>query len=144
MVVTSGREQFTNFAIIGIMVLASIFFIVQTQTDNDTNTSILENQIINSTFTKLQDNLTAYSSTTQQQRENFEGEIPERGFGSLLIFSIVTVWQTFMSLTIGVYNILIVVPASVLGVSPIIIGVLDSILIVTLLLLGWRIYRVGG
>ncbi len=144
MAITSGREQFTLFAIIGIMVLSAIFFIATTQSDNNTNSSILEHPIINSTFNKLQTNLTDYMESTQEQRENFESEIPERGFGSLLIFSIVTVWQKFFALIIGLYNIIIVIPSSILGVSRIVIGVLDSILIVTLLLLGWRIYRVGS
>ncbi len=146
MAITSGREQFTTFAIIGIMVLSAIFFIATTQRDNDVNEDdlLLANPIINSTFSKLQTNLTDYRTVTQGQRENFESEIPERGFGSLIIFSIVTVWQKFFALIIGVYNIIIVIPASILGVSNIVIGVLDSIVIVALLLLGWRIYRVGS
>lgn len=144
MAITSGREQFILFAVIGIMALSAIFFISTTQSDNDTTFSILDNPTLNKTFNRLQTNLTNYGDVAQEERAKFESEIPEENTLTLLIFSIVTVWQKFFALIIGVYNILVVIPASVLGVSKVIIAVFDSMVVVTLILLGWRLYRVGS
>ncbi len=140
----SFREVFVTFALIGIFVFAGISFIVQTQLDNDVENTILENEVINKTFTNFETDLSDFSSKTQTQKESFESEIPERGFGSLIIFAIIGVGQRFTGMITGVYNIFIVLPASILGISPIVIGVLTSILIVSLVLLIWRVYRTGG
>lgn len=142
--ITSFREVFLTFALIGLFVFGILSFGIKIQQDNEVSDTILNNSQINSSFEKLQTNLSSISDQTQEQRENFESEIPERGFGSLLIFSIVSVGQRFTAIIIAVYNVLIVLPATILGISPIVTGVLGSILIVSLILLVWRVYRVGS
>ncbi len=142
--VESFRDVFVTFALIGIFVFAGISFIVTTQRDNNVDETILENQVINRTYTKLETNLSNFRSQSQTQKESFESEIPERGFGSLIIFSIIGVGQRFTGMIVGVYNIFIVLPASILGISPIVIGVFTTMLIVSLILLIWRVYRAGA
>ena len=141
---TSFREVFITFALIGVFIFAGISFIAQTQIDNDVEHTILENQVINRTFVDFETDLSAFGSQTQTQKESFESEIPERGFGSLIIFSIIGVGQRFTGMITGVYNIFIVLPASILGISPVVISVLTAIMIVSLVLLIWRVYRAGA
>ena len=142
--VASFRETFLIFSLIGIFVFSMLSFGITLQSDNGVTDPITNNPVINSTFNRLETNLSSYGSQTQAQRANFESEIPERGFGTLIIFSIVSVGQKFTAIIITTYNILIVLPASILGISPVIISVLGSILIVTLLLLVWRVIRAGS
>ena len=49
----SFREVFITFALIGVFVFAGISFIVQTQLDNDIENTILENEVINKTYSNL-------------------------------------------------------------------------------------------
>ena len=140
----SFRDVFVTFALIGIFVFAGISFIVQTQLDNDVENTILENEVINKTYTNLETDLSDFGSETQTQKESFESEIPERGFGSLIIFAIIGVGQKFTGMITGIYNIFIVLPASILGISPVVIGVFTAMLIVSLILLAWRVYRAGA
>lgn len=142
--VASFRETFLIFALIGIFVFSMLSFGITLQLDNGVTDPITNNPVINSTFNRLESNLSSYGSQTQAQRASFESEIPERGFGTLIIFSIVSVGQKFTAIIITTYNILIVLPASILGISPVVISVLGSILIVTLLLLVWRVIRAGS
>ncbi len=142
--VTSFREVFTTFILIGVFVFATISFVVVTQRDNGVANTILENDVINRTYSDLETDLGGLSSNASTQKESFEEEIPERGFGSLIIFAIVGVGQKFTGMIVGIYNILIVLPASLLGISPIVIGALTSILLISLILLVWRVYRVGS
>lgn len=141
---TSFKEIFTTFALIGLLIFATISFIVTTQRNNNVDETILENPVINKTYTRLESNLSEFGSQTQLQREAFESEIPERGFGSLIIFSIVSIGQKFVGLIVGVYNIMIVIPSSILGIPKVVTSILTAILIVTLILLIWRVYRAGG
>ncbi len=142
--VASFRKTFMIWGLIGILVFSTLSYIIVLQTNNGVTDTILKNTVINNTFSSLQDNLTSFSSQTQTQRESFESEIPERGFGSLIIFSIVSVGQKFMAIVISTYNILIILPASILGIPEIVTNVLSSILVVSLILLVWRVYRVGS
>ncbi len=142
--VTSFRETFIIFALIGIFVFASMSFIVQTQIDNDVENTVLENEVINKTFTDLEIDLSNFGSNASSQKSNFDQDIPERGFGDLIIFAVIGVGQGFTGLIVGVYNIFIVLPASILGVPPVVIGVLTSILVMSLILLAWRLYRAGA
>ncbi len=142
--VTSFREVFTTFVLIGVFVFAGISFIVTTQRDNGVTNTILDNDVINRTYSNLETDLGGLSSNASTQKESFESEIPERGFGSLIIFAIVGVGNKFTGMIVGIYNILIVLPASLLGISPIVIGALTAILLLSLILLVWRVYRVGS
>ncbi len=140
----SFRELFVTFALIGIFVFAGIAFIVKVQTDNDVGDTILKNEFINRTYINLETKLNDSRLQTQTQKQSFESEVPERGFGSLIIFAIIGVGQSFTGVVMGIYNVLIVLPAEVLNIPRVVIGVLTSIIIVSLVLLIWRVYRAGA
>ena len=142
--VTSFRGTFITFALIGLLVFATISFVFGFQRDNEIDETILENPIINSTFNRLGTNLSSFGSDTQTQRATFESEVPERGFASLIIFSVVSFAQKSTGLVVAVYNVLIISPASILGISPVVFSVLNAIFLLSLILLAWRVYRVGG
>lgn len=140
----SFMDLFIIFSLIGVFVFSIMSFGIVLQQDNNVNITILEDERINNTFIRLGGNLTSSRDVTQEQKEGFESDIPERGFGSLIIFSILSVGQTFTAIIVSVFNILIFLPASILGISSVVIGVFESILLVSLVLLVWRVYRIGS
>lgn len=140
----SLRSVFILMALVGVLILATINFTSLLPTENNQTSTILENDIINSTFNNLQTNLSAFRSTTQGQTEAYQQDIPERGFGSLIIFTIVGVGNTFMGLITGIYNIMIVLPSQILGVPKVVMDILGSIFLITIIFLSWRLYRVGS
>ena len=135
----SLMQVFTTFTLIGIMVFSLLSFGVSIQENNGVTDNILNDEFMNRTFSGLETNLSAFKAEAQGQRENFEGEVPERGFGTLLIFSIVTVGQKFVAMIVAIFNILTVLPAQSLGIPKSIIGSLEGILLVSLILLVWRV-----
>lgn len=140
----SFREIFITFSIISLFVFAMISFVVTLQEEEGSSSSILENELINRTFVDLGGNITQQETTTNISKGAFESENPEPGFGSLIIFAIVGVTKTFTSLITATYNIIIVLPLTVLGVPNQIAKILGSILMVSLVFLAWRVYRVGS
>lgn len=137
------RKLWVTFALIGLMVFSLLAFIVQFQTDNQQADSILNNTIINRTYSGLQTNLSSFGSTSQGQRGVFESETPTDSFGSLIIFSIVSSGKIFTGMLVGVFNLLILLPSSLLGLSPVIVSTLSAILIVSIIFALWRVYKVG-
>ena len=140
----SFRETFITFGIISLFVFSMISFVVILQEEEESSSSILENDLINKTFVNLGGNITQQESDSNISKSAFESEIPEKGFGSLIVFSIVGVAQTFTSMITTTYNIIIVLPITVLGVPGQIAKILGSILMMTLIFLAWRVYRVGS
>lgn len=140
----SFREMFMSFVIIGVFIVAAMSFVVVMQQENNVTDDMLQNDIINNTFTDLGGDLSQIKSDSDSQRDSFEDEIPERGFGNLIIFSVVGVGKKFTGMIVGVYNTIIVLPAGILGVPEVVIGALTSILTLTLILLAWRVYRSGS
>ncbi len=142
--VHSFRKLFTVFSIIGLFVFAAISFIDSLQTENNASSSILENELINRTFSSLSEDISDQQTTTNSSKNAFESEIPAPGFGSLIIFAIVGVTHTFTSILTGTYNLIIVLPLVTLGIPSPVANILGSILMITLTLFAWRVYRVGS
>ena len=137
------KELWINYALVGLLVFSLLAFIVQFQTDNSQSETILENPLVNKTYMGLQTNLSTFGSTSQGQRGTFEAETPTDSFGSLIIFAIVSSGKIFSSMLIGIFNILIFLPASVLGISPVVVSVLSAIIIITIIFSLWRVYKAG-
>ena len=142
--VASFREMFILFSLVGILVLGTISFGVTFQEENDVTNTILEDQRINNTFIRLGGNLSDFESETQSQREVYESEIPERGLSSLIIFSLVPIIQKFTAMIVGIFNILIIIPSEILGIPGVVMGTLEAIFLVSFIILGWRVLRVGS
>lgn len=140
----SFRELFITFSLISLFTFATISFVVLFQSENDSSNSILENDLINRTFTSIGGDIDDQESSSNSSKEAFESEIPERGFGSLVIFSIVGVAQSFISIITTTYNTVIVLPLTILGVPFQVAKILSSILMMSLIFLAWRVYRVGS
>ncbi len=141
---TSFRQVFITFSIISLFVFATISFVVSFQTENNVSSSILENELINRTFVSLNDDISDQETDSNSSKNSFESEIPAPGFGSLIIFAIVGVAQTFTSIITTTYNVIIVLPISLLGIPNQIASILGSILMMSLIFLAWRVYRVGS
>lgn len=140
----SFMQLFITFSIISLFVFSSISFIAQLQDENDGPSSILENDLINRTFVDLSGNISQQETDTNSSKQAFESEIPAPGFGSLIIFAIVGVTQSFTSTITSAYNIIIILPITVLGIPKQVAQILGSILMVSMIFLAWRVFRVGS
>lgn len=140
----SFRETFITFSIISLFVFALISFVDIFQQENNDSNSILENEKINSTFVSLRGNISTGQVSVNTSEFAFNEDVPTPGFGSLIVFAIVGVTQGFMSIITTTFNLIIVLPITTLGVPGKIANILGSILIVSLILLAWRVYRVGS
>ncbi len=138
------EKTFVNYAL-GALILISLFaFIVTIQEDNNVTDGIIEVEIINETFSQLKDDLGSGRDTSQSQLELFQKEEPTIGFGSLILFSVVSSGKVFTGIIIGTFNLLIKLPMVIFGVDPVISAVLSTILIIGFILGLWVLYKLGG
>lgn len=138
------ESTFKNFALVGLLILAIFSFGITLQNDNFASTKITSDSNINATFGSLANNLSSMQDKSQTQKNIFEAENPKAGFGSLILFSIMSSGKIFNGIVIGIYNTLIVLPATYLGIDGTVIAVITTILIVLIILGLWILYKLGG
>ncbi len=137
-------DLFTNFMLIGLVVFSMFAFTSFFQEENEVENQFMENSLMSSTFANLNSSLSGLSEQSQAQKTLFESENPTSGFGTILLFSIVSTGKIFNGMVIGLFNTLIRLPVTILGVDPIVISVLSTILILTIIIGLWIVYKLGG
>ena len=125
--------------IIGLFVFAIISFGVGFGTDNHANTTLLSDQRINDSYRDINSTLTQSQSSINESLAAFEADNPLEGAASLLFKSVPSGLKTIASAVKLVYNISFGLVFDLLGI-PAIVGVsLSIILLVSILLLSWRV-----
>ncbi len=137
-------DLFMNWMFVGLVVVALLSFGVLYQEDNNANGKFIEDSLMNQTYTSLRTDLGELRDQSQAQKTLFESENPTSGFGTILLFSIVSTGKVFNSMIIGVFNTIIKLPTVVLGLDPIILSVIGTMLILTIIIGLWIVYKLGG
>ncbi len=135
---------FINFALTGLLVVSILAFGFGFQSDNNASETIFNNTLVNDSFSQLMNDLGGMRDQSQTQKELFETEKPTAGFGSLILFSIVSSGKVFTGITIGLFNIFIKLPMVLFGVNQVVASVLSTIMIVVVILGIWVVIKLGG
>lgn len=137
-------NTFINFMLIGLFVFGMLAFIIGVQDENNVDNQIINDESINDSYYDLSTDLKGYRDKSQSQKSLFESETPTGGFGTILLFSILSVGKVFNGMIMGVFNVLIKLPVTFLGLDPIIVSILSTILILTIIIGLWAVYKLGG
>ncbi len=137
-------DLFTKFVIMGLVVISMFTFTAFFQSENNIDNKFIDNSLMNETFNSLRTKITGFRDISQDQKNLFESENPTRGFGTILLFSIVSAGKVFNGMLVGIFNILIKLPVVVLGLDPVVVSALSTILILTIIIGLWIVYKLGG
>lgn len=137
-------ELFVKYMFMGIVVLSLFSFIVLFQAENEVENEFADNDLINSTFSELKENIGSLEGQTQAQKDLFETEPPKVGFGSLILKTIVSSGNVFNSMIVGIINIIIKLPVVFLGVDSVVISALMTVLGIIVVFGLWAVYKLGG
>jgi hypothetical protein len=137
-------DLFINFMFVGLVIFSLFTWIILFQSEHSVSDPLIETELFGNQYVELNDTLSEFRDQAQQQKGLFESENPTSGFGTILLFSIVSAGKTFNSMTIGLFNTLIILPVNTFGISPIIVGIISTILIITIIIGLWIIYKLGG
>lgn len=135
------KKVFINMLVVGVIVLGIISWIITTQQQNNTAELITNNTLINKSYGNLYGNISSTQEQAGTASTNFGNTTPTQSYGIVDVSSVVSPTNIFKSLIIGTYNTLIELPIKILGVPPIIAGVIDAILILFIILGIWAIWR---
>lgn len=140
-----GFQDITgNFLWLALFIFAGAAWIVSIQVSNEAVQPIAEDSLFNDSFQSLQTSLSELETEGTTQYDQFTGETPKPGFGSIVLFGIVGAGKTFSNIIIATFWILLKVPLIVLGIPQTIISVLATWLIITIIVAVWLLYKLGG
>lgn len=141
---TNFYNMFINFMLIGLVVFGIFSFSIMFQENNGVSDPIIEDTVINETFGDLESDLESFRGTAQTQKELFETENPTGGFGTILLFSIVSTGKIFNSMIITLFNTIIKLPVVFFGLDIAVVSILSVILIISIIIGLWIVYKLGG
>lgn len=130
-----------NLMVVGVLVLAIMSWTVITQTQNNPSQLITNNTLINQSYGDLTTNLNSAQSTGDNAEDTFGDITPSQSFGIVDVTSIVSPTRVYRTLIVGTFNILIELPLKILGVPPVVSGVVYAILFLLMILGIWAIWR---
>jgi hypothetical protein len=138
---TDFKNLFINVVVVGVLTLAIFSWVIIVQTQNNPAQLITNNSLINDSFGELTSNLEQAQDNANTASETFGEITPSQSFGIVDVTSVVSPTRIFRSLLVGTYNVLIELPIKILGVPPIIAGVIDATLFLLIILGIWAIWR---
>lgn len=138
------QQTFYNFMLLALMLLAILSMIFTVQRDNNAPQPLANNSLFNETASRLGANLTNGQNSSQTQQSIFSAETPAPGFGSIVLFGIVSAGKTFTNMIYNIFDVILRIPMVVLGIDSEIVSALVSILVITLIIGIWIVYKLGG
>lgn len=135
------KRTVTKILVMSVVVLAIFSFVIITQTNNNTKYLITNNSIINASYGDLYNNISSTQAQGDSASRNFGNTTPTQSYGIVDVNSILSPTRLFKSLTLSTYNSIIQLPIKILGVPPMIAGVIDALLLLFLILGAWAIWR---
>ncbi len=138
------EDIFGTFAFLGLMVLAIFSVIILVQSDNEAEQPLIENELISGTYGNLNETIGSLEGTSSTQYDLFSKEKPSPAFGSIVLFTIVSIGKTFGNMIFAVFILVIKVPLIVLGISQTIVAMIISFLTISVVISLWIVYKFGG
>lgn len=133
------KSIFGNMALLGLFIFGIMAFIIINQSNSDVNDKLTNNTLINSTYNDLESSLA--SSDAKTASDNFGEVPPTQQYGELEVTSIVSPTKTAKTIIIGLWNIFIVLPQAILGVSPVVASLISSMILIFLIIGIWAIWK---
>ena len=138
------KDYIISAILIGIFIFAFISFGIQFASENNLNTSIVNNEAINRSYVNIENELADIKTKSETQREGFFKDIPIIGDASLILTSIAGVTRVFFTSIRKVYNIVVTLIQETIGIPIIILNGFLAILLVSMVLLAWKFYKSGN
>lgn len=137
-------DIFGNFLFLALFITAGLSIVIVTQSDNDALQPISDNDLFNEASGNISATLSSLEDVSGLQYDQFTSEQPKAGFGSIVLFGIVSSGKTFGTVILGTFTVIIKLPLAVLGLPQTLISAIITWIIITLIISTWLLYKLGG
>lgn len=130
-----------NFLLAGLFVICMITFAVMLGNNYGQSEALMKSDQID--FSKLENQINSTSADAQKWGEAFKSDNLFVATGTLVLFSIWGIGKLIWGSVTSFTTIFLDGASSVLGVSPIVTGVVMAILIISLIFALWKVIKAG-
>lgn len=132
-----------KFFVLALITMALFNLIISTQEENESQAKMIDEEVFNSSFEKLRLSVDDSTEKSQEKYNVFISEEPKTGFGSLLLFGIVSVGRTFSNVVFGTLSAVISLPLIILGIPISTVNLIIAWLIIVVITALWVLYKLG-
>lgn len=130
-----------NFLLAGLFVIAMINFAVMLANNYGQTDSLMKSEQID--FSRLENQVNSTSADAQKWGEAFRSDNLFVATGTLVLFSIWGIGKLIWGSVTTFSTIFLDGASAVLGVSPVVTGVVTALIIISLLFALWRVIKAG-
>lgn len=130
-----------NFLLAGLFIIAMITFAVMLGNNYGQSEALMKSDQID--FSRLENQINQTSADAQKWGEAFKSDNLFVATGTLVLFSIWGIGKLIWGSVTSFTTIFLDGASSVLGVSPIVTGVVMAILIISLIFALWKVIKAG-
>ena len=138
------KDMVGNFVMAGLIVISLFSFSVVVQDENNAADPLRNNEIFNESFKVLLETLETNTEDAESKYDVFNSEDPKPGFGSIVLFGIVSVGKTFSGIVFGTFSAIVRLPLIVFGIPATVYNQILVLLIITIIVSVWLLYKLGG
>lgn len=138
------QNTFYKFMFMALILVGLFSFAFTLQEDNSVGNPISNNSLFNNTANTLRDSISDAEDTGKTQQEAFNEEEPRSGFGSIVLFGIVSTGKTYGTMIYSLFGPALRIPMIVLGINSEIISAFVSILALAIIAGLWYLWKLGG
>jgi hypothetical protein len=135
-----GFKEYTiNFLLIGLFIIGIVSFGISLGNDygvNNEDTGGLN-------YTALNNSLSSAQSDADAWQKTFTSDNPVISIGGMVLVGIWLIIKSMFVIPYQIFSILIVGVVSVLGIPPVVVGIITAILIISLIYSSYRIVKLG-
>jgi len=133
-----------KFVLSAIMISCLFLFIIVMQEKDGSVDPISEDPIFNQSFSALSKSIDQSNEESESKYNVFISEEPKAGFGSIVLFGIVSVGKSFSNIVFSFFGAIIKLPLFVLGIPATIYSLILTWLIIIVIVSVWLLYKLGG
>ena len=133
-----------KFIIVVILFLGLFTYIVTIQSNNNAVQPVSQDPTFNDSFQGLIAQVEDNTEEAEEKYGVFNSEEPKSGFGSVILFSIVSVGKGFSSFTFGFLGAIIKLPLILFGIPIEIYNLIITWLIIGVVVSAYVLYKLGG
>lgn len=138
-------DKISGSILVGVFVLAIVMFGYSAQIDNNVNSTIFDDPHLEGINNSFDSNLRNVRGNAEKQRNITENQDPQAGGDDG--FGITTIPKNiakFTSMMFSSFNLVTGLLESVFGIPSVVFNVLAGLLIIVIVILGWRVIKSGG
>ena len=130
-----------NLLIAGLFLVAIISFATIIAQEQGYTEDLVKSDKIN--FTGLEQQVTQTSEDANRWGDSFQSDNPLLDFGALILFSIWGIGKLMWGSTMIILNLYLNGLSNVIGISPVVVGSITAIVIISLIFYFWRVIKAG-